>query len=165
MVSLLKASHLEKEGTAAAVDILDELSSMFLPAKDDKLRQVFYNEVVIPSVKFAHAIQTSLATYEFALDPSSGVFDNRPVSKDALGQIKAIDVASGKQVKKDSPVWSDDEGYIGNTVMVLRPALYRCDPNTPSIRLTQEIWSIELHKPMARRNVVMKGHSDLTRDR
>lgn len=82
------------------------------------------------------------------------MFKGYSVSKTGLSECRMIDVASGKTLKRDSVVVSDSDGVIGEYIMTLWPALYRCDDKDKFVPLSQEIILVELDKPLGRRRAV-----------
>ena len=53
-------------------------------------------------------------------------------------------------LKPDSLVVSDSNGFIGEQIMMLSPALVRRDEDK-IVRLSQEVLLVELYKPLGRR--------------
>lgn len=81
---------------------------------------------------------------------ASAKFKRSTVSKTDLGCYRMIDVATGKQLKADSPVTPDRKGNIGDRIMVLAPGLFRQDPNR-LVPLIPAAFLVELYKPLGRR--------------
>lgn len=67
-----------------------------------------------------------------------------------LGCHRMVDVATGKQLKADSPVTPDRKGNIGDRIMVLAPGLFRQDSDR-LVPLNPAIVLVELYSPLGRR--------------
>ncbi len=120
--------------------------------KDKESLQGFYDRVIKPAVRLANKLQTSATRYQFS--PRMGT--NSPFSKlnlthHQLSASKVIDVETGKTLKADSPIEQDMRGEIGRNILLLAPALYRCNPGQAPIQLVKETVLVKLHKPLGRR--------------
>ena len=78
------------------------------------------------------------------------LFQRGSVSMDCLRSARMVDVATGKSLKPDSPVWSDENENIGEFIMVLTPGLCRYDRGK-GIVLSQQVILIRLYQPLGRR--------------
>ncbi|KAF6237825.1 hypothetical protein HO173_004026 [Letharia columbiana] len=84
----------------------------------------FYDQVLLPAVKLANMIRISTSNYVFSI-PESPITECKPVTTDLLKVHKMIDSKSGRQLKPDSAVVADKDGFIADIVICLEPGLYR----------------------------------------
>jgi len=112
----------------------------------------FYDKVICPAVKLAMAIQTSPTSYMFKPSMTTTNISQRYLlSKHNLADLKAIDAKTGKTLKADSPVVTNEDGNIGAQIALLTPGLWRLGPDEKPVCLTQEVLLIELYHPLGRR--------------
>ena len=122
--------------------------------------KTLYEKVIKPAVDLAITMQTSMTTYQFDIQaPSDTLFMPYSVSEASLGRCQMIDVATRKTLKPDSPVVADSNGNIGDRIMTLSPALYRCNEDK-FVLLAQEVILVELYKPLGRRYAKKESTSE-----
>ena len=117
------------------------------------------DKVVEPAVKLAVSIQTSTSMYDTmtAIGASVIPVSHRPkaIHKAVLGQWRIIDVATGKHLKSDSPVTVDENGMMGDLLLVVSPGLERRSGER-SIALVQGTLLVDLYVPLGRRDAAPK---------
>ncbi|KAL8719796.1 MAG: hypothetical protein Q9225_003231 [Loekoesia sp. 1 TL-2023] len=133
--------------------IMNQVADFFPIVKgNQKSLRLLFDKVITPATKLADMIRTSPTAYELIPKEYGMSFPNDYVFvQDELSDYKLVDVASGKTLKPNSPVQPNEEGEIGTAVMVLAPALYRCDPGQDELLLVKAVILIELFKPLGRR--------------
>lgn len=115
----------------------------------------FSNKVFEPALKLANTIQTSTSIYRFSPDiDTDDIFDVRNVTLDNLAVVKMVDIGTGKTLKADSPVEADEKGQIGQQILLLAPALFRCDRGRKPFLLVKAVILVQLYKPLGRRRAV-----------
>lgn len=125
-----------------------------------------FEKVIEPAVDLAVKIQTSAAEYRF--NPRiamKGQLGRRSVTSSDIPDFKIVDIKSGKHLRADSQVVPDNNGRIGDRLLILTPALVRCRPGSRSVRLSQEAILVELNSPLGRRrrsirNAINAGSDD-----
>ncbi|KAL8840763.1 MAG: hypothetical protein Q9170_001201 [Blastenia crenularia] len=154
--ALSKTATFEKFQRRASRDIAEALSQQvvkYFPivAKNESRLQELLEKIINPAVELATTIQTSPSQYIFVPTVKKFFpFDGYSVTRETLSKFKLIDIGSGKTLKPDSPVQSDEQGHIGTPIMVLAPALYRCDPGQSALLLVKEVVLVRLFKPLGR---------------
>ncbi|KAL9007662.1 MAG: hypothetical protein Q9173_007119 [Seirophora scorigena] len=144
----------------AAIDILVEVAKFLVTIeKSEASARTLLDKVVQPAVQLADKIQISSATYDFRpkMDELQ-LLDDCIFSQEHLSSYKLVDVATGKTLRADSPVQANEKGQIGTPVMMLAPALYRCDPGKDPLLLVKAVFVVQLYKPLGRRQAAA-GHS------
>ncbi|KAL8786639.1 MAG: hypothetical protein Q9213_002668 [Squamulea squamosa] len=134
--------------------IFDELTTFFpIIEKTSESLQEFHDKVIDPAVNLATKIQISPTNYEFVpkMEKYFDSFDVHSVGYDQLSRSRFVDIETGKTLKVDSPIQTNEKGEIGTQVMVVVPALYRCNPGQDPLLLVKEIDLVKLHKPLGRR--------------
>ena len=109
----------------ASTDLLRYLSSWFLPVRGQKNSLGSLSEsIILPAVRLADSVQLSSMQYDFSKidDP---VLHVREQTVEALVKYKVIDVLTRKTVKPNSPIVADENGLIGEPIILLEPGLYR----------------------------------------
>lgn len=114
--------------------------------------QGIYDGVINPAIELASTIKTSPSRYEFSpkietISPFSG----HRLTHNQLSTSRVIDIETGKTLKADSPIEQDMRGETGRNILLLAPALYRCNPGQAPIQLVKETVLVKLHKPLGRR--------------
>ena len=144
----------------SATSIFREVAKFLaLTEKGEAGLQRLLDEVVQPAVELAVKIQMSSATYDFRPKMDAvPLLDNCIFSQKHLLSMKLVDIATGKTLKADSPVQANEKGEIGTRVMMLAPALYRCDPGKDPLLLVKPTFVVQLYKPLGRRQAAT-GHS------
>ncbi|KAL8681935.1 MAG: hypothetical protein Q9186_001943 [Xanthomendoza sp. 1 TL-2023] len=119
---------------------------------NDQGLQLLCDEVVRPAIKLADMIRTSPTNYRFVPTMSEvDLFKEYRLGQQHLSELKLIDVVTGKTLNAGSPVQPEENGYIGQQIMVLAPALHRCVSGQAPLVLVKEIDVVKLHKPLGRR--------------
>lgn len=133
--------------------IFDEVVKYLPIIKKDRERlQELFDKVIDPAVKLATTIRTSPTTYKFTPKIEKFFpFDNCIFTQQQLSDFKLVDIATGKTLKPDSPIQPNEQGQIGTEIMVLAPALYRCDPGSSALLLVKEVVLVQLFSPLGRR--------------
>jgi len=111
-----------------------------------------YQKIIEPAVDLAVKIQTSAAEYHF--NPriaKKGPAARRSITSSDIQDFKMVDIKSGKRLKMDSQVVPNNNGRIGDQILILTPALIRCQPGSMSVRLSQQAILVELDNPLGRR--------------
>ncbi|KAI4195682.1 MAG: hypothetical protein LQ346_003375 [Caloplaca aetnensis] len=113
------------------------------------------NRVVAPAAKLADTIRTSSTTYEFKYTTKMLLsITAYNVTQQNLSGYRLVDIDTRKTLKPDSPVEASGNGQIGSGIMVLAPALYRCDPGREALQIVKATFLIQLFKPLGRRRGV-----------
>ena len=111
-----------------------------------------YVKVISPAIDLAVTMQTSSTPYTLMPRIWTTTIGSRLLlSRDDLAYHKAVDVRTGKTLKKDSPVVANGQGTIGEQIAQLAPALWRSVAGENPVRLTQPIILVELYFPVRRR--------------
>ncbi|KAL8974352.1 MAG: hypothetical protein Q9197_001397 [Variospora fuerteventurae] len=144
----------------AGINILLEVAKFLMTIeRSEASLQVLLDKVIQPAVELAVKIQISSATYDFRPKMDAvPLLDNCIFSQKHLSSMKLVDIATGKTLKADSPVQANEKGEIGTRVMMLAPALYRCDPGKDPLLLVKPTFVVQLYKPLGRRQAAT-GHS------
>ncbi|KAL8736693.1 MAG: hypothetical protein Q9166_000059 [cf. Caloplaca sp. 2 TL-2023] len=113
----------------------------------------FLEKVLSPAVKLASTLHLSPTKYEFVPKMRRVAFSGSDsvVALHHPSLAKLIDVETGKTLKVDSPIQSDEKGNFGMQLIRLASALYRQDPGQNGLLLVKEIGLVKLHKPLGRR--------------
>ncbi|KAL8809184.1 MAG: hypothetical protein Q9200_003631, partial [Gallowayella weberi] len=125
----------------------------FFPVIEDNNQslQLLAEEVVCPAIKLAETIRTSPCNYVFKPTMSdTRLFKECELRQEHLSQLKLIDIGTGKTLKPQSPVQPEEDGSIGQQIMMLAPALYRCNQGIAPLLLVKELDLVKLHKPLGR---------------
>jgi len=121
----------------------------------------FYEKIVKPAINLAMATQQSPIAYSFRPCMEDTAISQRLLlSRTDLADDKVIDVATGKTLKADSLVVANKDGYVGEQIALLSPALWRCVPGEKEVRLTREVLLAKLFHPLGRRraNTTQNSH-------
>ena len=128
-----------------------------MTGKEEECLQSFLEKVIQPAVKLANMTQTLPSKYKFFLRLAERDCLKRPILKlRHLSEGKLIDISTGKLLDVDSLVQANEAGEIGEEVMVLVPALYRCEPGQDPLRLVKVTVLVELYSPLGRRPAVIR---------
>ncbi|KAL8685441.1 MAG: hypothetical protein Q9224_005815 [Gallowayella concinna] len=157
LAALSRTSDLEQNRQSAYVHItttlFKDVAKFFsIIENSSQSLQLLCNEVVRPAIKLADMIRTSPTSYGFGPTMSEiDLFEEWRLGQQHLSELKLIDVVTGKTLNAGSPAQPDKDGYIGTQIMVLAPALYRCDSGQAPLELVKELDVVKLHKPLGRR--------------
>ncbi|KAL8904508.1 MAG: hypothetical protein Q9207_003230 [Kuettlingeria erythrocarpa] len=157
----LAATHEVKKGRRKAVEcathsIFERVAEYFPIILNSKQSLAsLHNRVVAPAAKLADTIRTSSTTYEFKFTTKLLLsITGNNFTEQNLAAYRLVDIDTRKTLKPDSPVEASGNGQIGSGIMILAPALYRCDPGRETLQLVKATCLIQLFKPLGRRRGV-----------
>lgn len=161
MTALAAAStfteSVEKKRDHTAQRIFDDLQCMFPIIKGDHTSLLtFYEKIVQPAVDLAVAVQTSPTPYSFfPRMTSTKIYRRLALSKDDMTRARMIDAATAKTLRADSPIVERSDGFIGEQIALLSPALVRNTQGGTPVYLTQAVILVELYYPLGRRRTAL----------
>ena len=140
----------EQQALELNVTLFKKLSSC-LPVffSSIETRESFYNQVLLPAVEPANTIKMSTSEYTFSL-PRFTLASRKPVTMETLRTCKMLDLQTRKHLKSDSAVLADENGVIGDFIMLLEPAL-RCVNRDKATVLHQGTVLVKLSHPLGKR--------------
>ncbi len=157
----LSATRVVREGRQKAVvhathSIFEQVAKYFpIIISNKQSLDSLHDRVVAPAAKLADIIRTSSTTYEFKSATETFLFLTAyNFTQQNLSDYRLVDIDTRKTLKADSPVEASGNGQIGSGIMVLTPALYRCDPGRETLQLVKATSLIQLFKPLGRRRGV-----------
>lgn len=147
------SERLTKKCEQLANDTFDYVTAFFPIIKGSHTSlEDFYHKIIQPAVSLALAIQTSPTPYYFGPRMTGTSITKKWVlTKEHLTCVKMIDAKTGKTLKAESPLMANEDGYIGQQIAPLAPALRRHLLGQNSVGLTQEVLLVELFYPLGRR--------------
>ncbi|KAL9000688.1 MAG: hypothetical protein Q9169_000724 [Polycauliona sp. 2 TL-2023] len=156
LCALQTTANYQQSSRKANLDLLnqifDEMARYFPVVKEEGGNTILWESVIRPAVTLAKKIQSSPTRYEFVPTVASlARFQYCNVQQNRLSNNKLIDVVSRKTLKASSSIRTDEKGSIGTQIMILAPALYRCDPGKDPLLLVKETDLVKLHTPLGRR--------------
>ncbi|KAL9604642.1 MAG: hypothetical protein Q9219_000362 [cf. Caloplaca sp. 3 TL-2023] len=151
---LKEFKKIQRKAMAHIAEHMMNRLTVFFPIikNNSKSLELLFDKVITPAAGLANMIQTSRTDYQFLPQIESIFqFENRIVTIKDLSRYSLVDVGTGKTLKPDSPVSVDEKGHIGAMIMILAPALYRCNPGQDALQLAKATILVKLFKPLGRR--------------
>ena len=72
---------------------------------------------------------------------------SQKIEQDDLALAQLIDVKTRKTMKPGSNLVFDRNGWLGTKILILEPALWRCDPEKAEVKISQEVALVEATLP------------------
>ena len=147
----------------AAQDITKEASEFLeplLPHRKHGAMSKFHNEVTMPAIKLASTMRRSTSNYRFVYRVAPNTYsEERPplprpgeasrLYKADLQDMDIVDVGTHIKLKKHKEYKEAKDGSIGESILVVHPALHRMGP-TEGISLSKQVTLANLFKPPPR---------------
>ena len=117
-----------------------------------------HKQVVLPAVSLSTAIRVSMEDYHFvprlfckAPETANIIYHNE------IQHYQLIDNGTHKIIKPDSSLKINEDGRIGNKLLIVSPALLRKKDSDHSVIISKPTILIKLDQPMEKCNKGVKG--------
>ena len=138
----------EEQSRQVTVNLFESLAATF-PHLHEKVeaRKGLHEQVTVPAMAIVSKLQELASTY--TLDMASADNPNcRRITRNDLKKITAIDLETGKTLKRGSAIVRGREGAIGDLVLPLEPGLRRVKEEGSAIDLRKETWLVRLDESL-----------------
>jgi hypothetical protein len=160
LLSLTKMPDLHTEQLHQATAVsqsLHTLLSPLLPPPTDSAAKTLHETITLPTIALASALRLSTSDYRLWKRSFSSENKSLPIYISAIQKASLVDMATNKILRPDSVLKVNDEGRIGEEMLIVTPSLLRTEKERgTSVLLVKPNVLVRLDEPMGRRGR-MKG--------
>jgi len=150
--------HTEQLHQATAVsNSLHTLLSPLLPPPSDSAAKTLHDTITLSAIKLASALRLSTSDYRLWTRSPTSENKSLPIYISAIQKASLADMATNKILRPDSILKVNEEGRIGEEMLIVTPSLLRTEKERgTSVLLVKPNVLVRLDEPMGRRGR-MKG--------
>jgi len=150
--------HTEQLHQATAVSqSLHTLLSPLLPPPTGSAAKTLHETITLPAIKLASALRLSTSDYRLWTRSPPSDTKSLPIYVSAIPKASLVDMATNKILRPDSVLKVNEEGRVGEEMLIVTPSLLRTErERATSVLLVKPSVLVRLDEPMGRRGR-MKG--------
>lgn len=142
MSASVEFAHRQEAASRSIAKEADTLLKTFLPRLEKKAVSMFRQDVIKPAIALASRIRCSTSSYNLDITRKSGC-----LNRNDLNRFQVRNARSGKMLKADQTLFVTNAGAIGESILMVQPALYRRRKAAEDILLKKAIVLAKVFEP------------------